>query len=535
VPCLNDEASVPTVPGVEDLLPFDEGGFGQVYVGREPDNDRTVAVKVVRVVGPTADAARRFERERKSMGRLSGHPSIVPLYRSGQLPDGRWYLVMPYYSAGSLASRLRDGALPSRDAVVYAQHVADALAHAHSNGVVHGDVKPANIMLDGNGDRALLTDFGIAHLVDRPTSMYAHTPGYSSPEQRWGGGVTPESDVWSLGATIYSLLTGLVPPEPGLDAPTDPAQDVGPAIGRALRRRNVHPLLVELIEQTLQRDPARRPDSHTLRQRLVSLASTPGIGVPRAAAPTTQVTDAADVSPPAIPVVTPNTRARRTGGLKVAYGVVAGAVLAMVSIGGFVVSQGAGSGANMAGNPSRVATSSSEAMDTVVRVTSPGVTVATAVTAAEAQASTATTTGTTALLATTSSVASLAFNAPSPTGRWVGSWSENSRGDEYRFDLTLAVDEAGNTSGQFHWTIVNTSVAGERPGMSAVEALHGRWNSDNGTLTLSGTVEYDPHGFLVADNYVLTLNSDGTVLSGSTRTLVSGEVWAGSLSGTRAS
>ena len=228
----SNDAQLPAIPGIEDLSPIDAGGFGQVFVGREPDNDRVVAVKVVRVVGPPAEATRRFEHERKSMGRLSGHPLIVPLYRSGQLPDGRWYLVMPYYPDGSLASRLRDGALLSRDAVVYAQHVAEALAHAHSKGVVHGDVKPANIMLDRNGDRALLTDFGIAHLVDRPTSMYAHTPGYSSPEQRWGGGVTPESDVWSLGATIYSLLTGLVPPEPGLDAPTDPSQDVGPAIGQ---------------------------------------------------------------------------------------------------------------------------------------------------------------------------------------------------------------------------------------------------------------------------------------------------------------
>ena len=267
----------------------------------------------------------------------------------------------------------------------------------------------------------------------------------------------------------------------------------------------------------------------------MNLASTPGIGVPLAAAPTTEASDGVEGPAPARPVASPDLRSHRAGGLRVAYGVVAGAVLAMLSIGGFVVLQGAGSGANMAGNRSRVATSSSEAMDTVVRATSPGVTVATPVTAAQAQASTATTTGTTAFLTTTSSVASLTSNPPSPAGQWVGSWTENTRGDEYRFDLSLSVDEAGNASGQFHWSIVTTSVAGERPGMSAVEALHGRWNSDNGTLTLSGTVEYDPHGFLVADNYVLTLNSGKGVLSGSTRTLVSGEVWSGFLIGTRVS
>ena len=121
----------------------------------------------------------------------------------------------------------------------------------------------------------------------------------------------------------------------------------------------------------------------------------------------------------------------------------------------------------------------------------------------------------------------------SPSGSWLGQWVEDVRGDTYRFSLVL--DVAGQTaSGRFEWTVAKTSVARERPGMRAVEAVQGVWDASTRTLHLQGRVVDDPDGFLTADSYTLALSADGQVISGATRTTVAGEPWIGSIRGTRA-
>lgn len=371
------DTSLPEVPGIERMRLLDEGGFGSVYVGWEPDNSREVAVKVIRVVGPVAEAARRFERERQSMGRLSDHASIVPLYRSGALLDGRWFLIMPYYANGSLQGRLSSGPVSAEDAVRIGVQVADALAYAHQLAVIHGDVKPANIMLGRIDGQVRLADFGIAHLFDRQTSMQAHSPGYSSPEQRWGYGVTPASDVWSLGATLYALITSFVPPEPSLDPPAPSNPDVAASVAAALRRGHHPAELVSIIERCMQRDPALRPDARMLHGLLLRIAGPPaappvmqvplaaptggsgsgagGFGWDDATAPLpgpARTDPGRDDRRPAPPPGVPISSTGRTGdGHKIAYGVAAGAVAALLGIGGFVLVKGGGSGADSASSP----------------------------------------------------------------------------------------------------------------------------------------------------------------------------------------
>jgi serine/threonine protein kinase len=367
---------VPSIPGVERLSSLDEGGFGKVYVGWEPDNSRHVAVKVVRIVGHADEATRRFERERESMGRLSGHSSIVALYRSGQLPDGRWFLVMPYFSNGSVEARIRSGPLPTSVAAAYGAQVADALAFAHQLAVVHGDVKPANIMVGRSEDLVLLTDFGVAHLIDRPTSMHAHSPGYASPEQRWGYAVTPASDVWSLGATLYAFVTGMVPPEPTLDPPASPQGDVGASVANELRRRGQPSGFVDVVERCMQRDPSRRPDARTVSQELKRLfddaLSRSRSGPAEAPAPKqpTTVRHNAWASTPWVVREHPGNEVQGTAassgaGWKVAVGVCVGAVVALFAIGGFVVINGSGSGAKI---PSGVTTATSDASTTSTNI-----------------------------------------------------------------------------------------------------------------------------------------------------------------------
>src|SRR5215211_3137222 len=193
------------------------GGMSTVYLGRDEVLDRPVAVKILNPELEGSDVSSRFRREGRTAARLS-HPNVVQVYDAGEDElDGHEvsYIVVEYLQGGDLKDLIdRRGPLPGAMLARIGADVADGLAHAHERGIVHRDIKPQNVLLDQYGSPKL-TDFGIARALDMnhstSTDSYLGTAFYSSPEQLRGEGVTPKSDVYSLGATLYHAAVGEPP------------------------------------------------------------------------------------------------------------------------------------------------------------------------------------------------------------------------------------------------------------------------------------------------------------------------------------
>ena len=193
------------------------GGMGTVWLARERSLDRLVAIKVLGSESlQIGDLRERFRREARIAARLM-HPNIVPLYAFGETPDAL-YLVMGYVEGESLADRLeREGRLPRHTTLRILAEIADALAFAHREGIVHRDVKPDNILIEAKSGRAMLADFGIARAEGAATSvtmtgMAVGTPSYMSPEQATGTtAVDGRSDLYSLSVVGYRMLAGKLP------------------------------------------------------------------------------------------------------------------------------------------------------------------------------------------------------------------------------------------------------------------------------------------------------------------------------------
>jgi serine/threonine protein kinase len=193
------------------------GGMARVFLGRDEVLDRPVAVKILKPMHGDSDIGVRFRREGRTAARLS-HPNIVQVYDAGEGDlDGSEvsYIVMEYLSGGDLKELIdRRGRLGDAELARIGEEVCSGLAHAHGRGVVHRDIKPHNILLDEKG-RAKVSDFGIARALDTTqatrTGAYLGTALYSSPEQLQGHKVTPKSDVYSLGTTLYQAAAGEPP------------------------------------------------------------------------------------------------------------------------------------------------------------------------------------------------------------------------------------------------------------------------------------------------------------------------------------
>jgi eukaryotic-like serine/threonine-protein kinase len=238
--------------------PLGHGGMATVYLAHDRELDRPVAIKVL---GPPLardeDFVGRFRREATTVARLS-HPNIVQIFDLGK-EDERLYIVMEYVEGESLAALLaRERRLAPAQAVELAQQACLALECAHSEGVVHRDVKPANLLLRGDGTLKV-ADFGIARsdqtTAHTQTGTVLGTASYLAPEQAAGEPVTPRADLYSLGVVLYELLTGEPPRRI-----ESLAQLASLHTGPVRPVRELAPEVPEHLEAAVMRCLARNPD-----------------------------------------------------------------------------------------------------------------------------------------------------------------------------------------------------------------------------------------------------------------------------------
>ena len=239
------------------------GGMGIVYLARDVQLDRDVAIKVLPSHLAASPAFReRFLREARTAAGLS-HPNIVPIHRVGE-SGGFVFFVMSYVEGETLGERLRTkGPLPPAEAARVLREVAWALAYAHGRGIVHRDVKPDNILLEEGTGRALVTDFGIAQRddtagPDTDPGRIMGTAQFMSPEQAAGQPIDGRSDIYALGVVGYLAVSGRLP----FEAPNVPAllvcQATEPAPGVLGAAPGLPPALATAIDRCLARDPAAR-------------------------------------------------------------------------------------------------------------------------------------------------------------------------------------------------------------------------------------------------------------------------------------
>jgi serine/threonine-protein kinase len=195
-----------------------KGAMGVVYLGRDPKINRVVAIKTMALSQEfdeeeLADVKARFFREAETAGRLN-HPNIVTIFDAGEEHDLA-YISMEFLKGRDLLPQTRPGQLlPLPKVMDIVARVAEALAYAHGNNVVHRDVKPANIMYEPESDQVKVTDFGIARITDSSrtkTGMVLGTPSYMSPEQLAGKKIDGRSDLFSLGVMLFQLVSGKLP------------------------------------------------------------------------------------------------------------------------------------------------------------------------------------------------------------------------------------------------------------------------------------------------------------------------------------
>ena len=196
---------------VQDFI--GQGAMGLVYRAYHPDLERTGAVKVMQAITPDADSVARFRHEAQAIAKMR-HPNIVDVYDFGEY-QGTPYMIVEYVPGGSLATRMAHGRLNRSTALKYLRGIAQGLDYAHQHGVVHRDVKPANVLLTSE-DEPVLADFGLAKLLQGSslksmTGVTTGTPAYMAPEQVAGRQVGPAADRYSLATIAYEMLTGVIP------------------------------------------------------------------------------------------------------------------------------------------------------------------------------------------------------------------------------------------------------------------------------------------------------------------------------------
>jgi len=257
------------------------GGMGIVYLARDVALDRPVAIKrLPPQLSADPGLRARFLQEARTAGKLS-HPNIVPIHAVEEHGDVVFF-VMSYVEGETLGARIRRlGRLPADAVAKVLRQVAWALAYAHQRGVIHRDVKPDNILLERGGDRALVTDFGIARVAHAGTPTATGdlmgTVHYMSPEQASGGALDGRSDLYALGATGFHALTG----RPPFDAPAPAAvlarHLTEPPPRVAALRPDVPPALASVVDRCLAKEPDGRFASGEALAEALDRVARPGV------------------------------------------------------------------------------------------------------------------------------------------------------------------------------------------------------------------------------------------------------------------
>ncbi|MCC9600126.1 serine/threonine protein kinase [Stieleria sp. JC731] len=250
------------------------GGMGVVLKGIDSELNRPVAIKVMSPhLAALGVARQRFLREAQATAAIV-HPNVMPVLSVSESTAQLPFLVMPYVVCHSLQQRIdAEGALKTIDVLRIAAQVAAALAAAHKQGLVHRDVKPANILLERGVDRSMLTDFGLARAADdvsvTRSGFIAGTPQFMSPEQARGEGIDQRSDLFSLGAVIYTMSVGRPPFQS--ETSYGVLRKIVESHPKSLREQNpdVPDWMESLVLRLLAKDAASRPQSATEVQELI--------------------------------------------------------------------------------------------------------------------------------------------------------------------------------------------------------------------------------------------------------------------------
>lgn len=241
------------------------GGMAVVLKAREPSLDRYVAIKMLSPhLASSKSARKRFARESRAAAAVI-HENVIAIYQVGHWNDVP-YLVMPYLPDPSLQQRIDvEGPLGVEQTLSIAMQIARGLSAAHSQGLVHRDVKPANVLLSKGTERAVITDFGLARAADDASltraGVLAGTPHYMSPEQARGEPVDARSDLFSLGSVLFTMLAGRPPAEFELGSETITQIASHPLPSLCDSDVKVPTWLTRLVDWLHQRDPKRRPRS----------------------------------------------------------------------------------------------------------------------------------------------------------------------------------------------------------------------------------------------------------------------------------
>src|SRR5579864_1060190 len=239
--------------------------MGLVYRAYHSQLERTGAVKVLQAMSPDPDTTARFKHEAQAIAQMR-HPNIVNVYDFGEY-EGTPYMIVEYVPGGSLSTRLAKGLLDLATVQKYLRGIAAGLDYAHRKGVVHRDVKPANVLLTGE-DTPVLADFGLAKLLQGSslksmTGMTTGTPAYMAPEQVTGSKVGPAADRYSLATIAYEMLTGVIPfdGEALMELLYAQVHRYPPA--PSTRNRDLSPEVDAVIMRGLAKDPGDRWESST--------------------------------------------------------------------------------------------------------------------------------------------------------------------------------------------------------------------------------------------------------------------------------
>ncbi len=267
-------AAPPVLPGYSYIRPLGSGGFADVYLFEQDMPRRVVAVKVLVDDAVNPEVIRTFNAEADIMARLSAHASIVTIYQASISADGRPYFVMEY-CPDNMSAKYKKGPLPVAEVLDTGVRIAAALETAHRSGLLHRDIKPSNILISSLGT-PVLADFGVATALeplDDGDEVFAMSVPWSSPEvleQRITGSVAAE--VWSLGATLYTLLAGRSPFE-SADREKNRRDVLTARVVKAkytpIGRADVTPRLEGILSRSMSKDPAARHESmHALAEEL---------------------------------------------------------------------------------------------------------------------------------------------------------------------------------------------------------------------------------------------------------------------------